>query len=875
MLEIAHYRILSQIGEGGMGAVYRATDTKLARDVAIKVLPDAYARDPDRLARFLREAQALASLNHPHIAAIYGIEERAIIMELVEGPTLADRIARGPLPVEETLAIAQQIAEALEAAHEKGIIHRDLKPANVKVTPDGNVKVLDFGLAKLADLRESSDPASAPTIVRGNSPTLAGVILGTAGYMAPEQARGATVDKRADIWAFGVVLYEMLSGRPLFDSGSIAEAIADVLRADIDLSVLPEATPAEVRKLVQRCLDRDSRSRLRDIGEARLVLAGPFEAPAVQAAETLGVQRRSVLPWLVGAVLAAGVPAAWFLKPQRDLPLMQLEIMPPQGVSMGPTGWGQLQISPDGSMIVFQARDRDGKEKLFLRTLSSGSTIALAGTDNGKLPYWSPDNHQIAFLADGRLRRLELAGNRVVDICDAATGVYLMWHGDGNIYVSTAEHVLRKVRASGGTLSAVFSEPQHKDTAGASPATIAGENTFLYQLFSGSSSKIIQVAGDGRVRKTLLPAGEASGAPASFARDSAGKGWLLFHTNFRLTAMRFDPRKGGLSGDPAIIAYDLPNGPSWSASNNGILAYRKRAWGSDRRLTWVDRRGVPGAAVSEQGNVFTPRISADEKAVAFNRNDANGGVYVYDVVRQTTTRAVSESGRSGYPIWMPGNDALVYRVLRKGVMLQGVRGTGGERLIHKNDDSRPTAASPDGKWVLSSEIRAGTPRMVALSVDGSNVLRLSQDPTHHASLSPDAQWLLYSALVNGRWDVFVRRAPPEISGKAGGSGGSSQLQISANGGLQPMWRADGKEIFYVAPSGILTAVPVNITGSGVQLGVPESLFPTTLGISATFQREYDASADGKRFLLPLQAAGTQGEVPITVIVNWPKLIEGK
>src|SRR6516165_8374193 len=431
---IAHYRITSKLGEGGMGEVWRATDTKLGRDVAIKVLPEAFAGDPDRMARFTREAQMLASLNHPNIAVIYGVEERALVMELVEGLTLAERIAQGTIPLEEALSIAKQIAEALEYAHERSIIHRDLKPANIKITPEARVKVLDFGLAKaLSNEAVAGDPSSSPTLTMHG--TVAGVIMGTAAYMSPEQARGAAVDKRSDIWSFGVVLYEMLTGRHLFRGETLSDTLAEVLKTDPDWSALPDKTPEAIRKLLRRCLERDRKRRLRDIGDAVMEIDEAQAEPEANAVTAASTPVLRLFPWIAAMVLLAlALPAVWLLRPRPEERLFQLEVSAPPGYTFGTSNISHYAISPDGSKLAFVATSADGKPSLWVRPLPASAAIRLPGTEGALGPFWDPTSHWIAFAANGNLQKIDVRGGQPQVLCPTMGGfVSGTWSRDGVI----------------------------------------------------------------------------------------------------------------------------------------------------------------------------------------------------------------------------------------------------------------------------------------------------------------------------------------------------------------------------------------------------------------------------------------------------------
>ena len=855
-----------------MGVVYRALDTRLDRQVAIKVLPAEVALQPDRLARFEREARTLAALNHPNIAAIYGVEDAALVMELIEGPTLADRLKSGPLPLEEAVAIARQIAEALEAAHEKGVVHRDVKPDNVKTTADGTVKLLDFGLAKAIESskhQDALDSENGTTVIAG---TMTGVIMGTPGYMAPEQAKGQRVDKRADIWSFGVVLYEMLSGRRLFAAGSVAESIADVLRADVDWNALPASTPPHLQLLLKRCLDRNVRTRLRDIGEARVLLECPAAA-AVPAGMVIDTSPRKAgfWPW-IAAALALALPVMWFFRPKPEQPVWELEVVPPSGVSLGPPVFNQVKVSPDGTTLLYNARGADAVNRLYVRNLNSGANAALQGTENELAAVWSPDGKEIAYLADGRLKRLRLSDARVVDICEAKTSVNLIWQDDGVILTTSSERTLRKVPVTGGSLTAVF--PPDRPMQGSTPSAIPGGKLFTYQLQTPSG--VILASEDGVVKRQLLPTDKIRGNPASFAMDSSGAGWLLHRTpEGQLGAVRMDPRSGAILGDEMVIARDLPAGPSWSTSNTGVLAFRRDVRPL-RRLTWMDRDGNSVAVLGEPGVIDAPRISPDQKSVVFARSDGRSvAIFHGDLATGNITRvsASSELGKS--PAWLPHSNGILYGSEARTLVRRELSSAAPEEVLLSPEFAfRPTAVSPDETWAVVEHRLTSSPRLSFVSLRSKKIVPLEPEtPLQDGTLSPDGRWLAYAALVNGSLEIFVRPVPKEVFGEAGDSGGP--VQISPAGGAAPVWRADGKEILYMDPRGTMTSVSIQINGSSVKTGAPVELFRTTINPNSLRPRDFDVSADGKRFLLALPFAEAQSEVPITVIVNWPKLQEAR
>lgn len=849
---IGHYRITGRLGEGGMGEVYRATDSKLGRDVAIKVLPAAFADDPDRMARFEREAKVLASLNHPNIAAIYGIEERAIVMEMVHGETL-----KGPLPLDTALNYASQIGSALEAAHEKGVIHRDLKPANIMVTPDGVIKVLDFGLAAVA---LGPDPNNSPTLTM--SPTRAGIILGTAGYMSPEQARGRPVDKRADIWAFGVVLYEMLTGKQLFGGETVSDTLAAVLTKTPDL----ERVPVQVRRLLAQCLEKDPKRRLRDIGDARPLLDSAPETARVR-------------PWqwiAATAILTLAVPAAWFLKPkpaQPDQPLLQMEIAAPVGTTFGPVVPGQLALSPDGRRLAFVATGKDRKRMLWMRLLAANSAAALPGTESAVAPFWSPDSRWVAFSANGTLRKVEVAGGQPQLICSLNSGVMRgAWNSEGVILFSEDREPIQRVSASGGTPTPVLTlDSARAETEHRHPYFLPDGRHFLY-LSIGKESGLAFSSLDGKTHRFLLA---NRNSPAYYARNPAGGGWLMYTVGGQLQARPFDAGKGEFTGEAEVVTDALHAGPSWSASENGFLAFR-RMHGSQSQLTWFSRDGKRLGIAADPGDLSGPKISPDQKTIVFSRTDGrNSDLWLFDVARETTTRFSLGPNFNTSPVWSPDGSRIFYTSRRQnhGVVIERpANGIGPEKILKSLPENilRPSGVSRDGHWLVVSEIRPPNTRIVLLSlVDGKSLPFLDAGRAGHGSLSPDGRWILYSSAQADNYEVFVQSLPKEASGSPHAEG---KFQISTAGGTFPVWRADGKEIFYLASDAKLMAVPIE---SGVNLfrpGAPKPLFQTNLNTDLLLDREYDVTPDGQRFIIN-QGTAEINDTPITVIVNWPKLLQ--
>ncbi len=854
-----------------MGEVWRATDQKLGREVAIKVLPEEFTKDPERLGRFEREARVLASLDHSNVSSIFGLEQegevRFLVMQIAEGVDLSERLSHGAIPLDESIAIALQIADGLEAAHARGIVHRDLKPANIKLADDGKVRILDFGLAKALDVEtEDTNISNSPTMVR--AATHAGMVLGTAAYMSPEQARGKSVDKRADIWAFGVVLWEMLTGKQLFGGDTVSDTLAAVLREEPDLGALPRDTPPSVVRLIRRCLQKNPRNRLHDIADARLELTESEPLPSEHMVAPRPRSLSGALPWII-ALMAIGL-SAWALLNRSPAiaaarPIVA-KLPPPAGadfiVSSG------LAISPDGTRIVFGARDATGKSQLWLQSLADGTVKPLAGTEKGRHPFWSPDSGAIGFFDEVRMKRVNLSDGVVEAFTDAkSTGrPGGTWNSEGVIVFASREAIYQ-VRASGGEVRRLTHEDGNQ-SGGAEfifPSFLPDGIHFLYLMrdYAGAEAKCELMVGslDGSPHKSLMRIN--SNAIYSPAGD------LVWWQEGHLRAQPFDTKALELTGESRVVRSGVQFDPRvglgmFSIANDGTLVYREGGVVSGDQLVRVDRSGVDRNVIGPPGNFYHPRLSPSGASVAVDQSDETnrGDIWIFDVERGTGTRLTSAAEDESNPTWSPDEQQLAFYSARDeeagAVHVRSLRGIDDEKLVYKSKlGISPLSWSGNGMLLAEISAEDGDYNLgvVNLADGGFEPLLSSRFRESNGEFSPDGHFVAFESHETGRSEIYVQRFPDPVD----------RWRVSTGGGAAPFWRSDGRELYFLQGGSELVAASVTTSpdGSSLRFGDPAVLFSVH---SKTFRLRQIDTRDGQTFVVN-RMVGDVEAAPLTLVLN--------
>jgi Tol biopolymer transport system component len=870
--KLGSYEVVAQIGAGGMGEVYQAHDTKLGRDVAIKVLPEAFAHDADRLSRFQHEAKMLAALNHPNIATIFGLEHsdgvQYLVMELVSGETLAERVKRdGAVPVEEVLAIAKQIAEALEAAHEKGIIHRDLKPANVKVTPEGKVKVLDFGLAKAFEGDSTNeDMGNSPTLSR--AATMQGVILGTAAYMSPEQARGKAVDKRTDIWAFGCVTYELLTGKQVFHGEDVTDILADVVRAEPDWTALPPNISPSIRVLLQRCLRKDRRQRTPDAATIRIeiedAIAAPKDSGATQAAPAAKGWRRSAevgLAIVLTAVIAGF--AGWNLKPTpAPKPVTRFSIQLPPGQELPVyDNDPAVALSRDDTYLAYVAR-QGGTQQLYLRAMDSLEARPIPGTEGAIGPFFSPDGQWLSFFAGGKLKKVSVSGGGSITLGDAPQPRGASWGSEGTIAFAPVSNVVIQQISDAGGAPQPLTRFEKSETAHRWPELLPG-NAMLFAGGAGGAwlaAQIIVQSSTGERRNLVQGATQPRYAPS---------GHLLYTQAGTLMAQPFDARWLEVTGKAVPVVEHVSqttNGAAhYSISDTGSLVYVSGAIQSAQsKLVWVSRNGTEQPLAAPANVYRAPSLSPDGRRIAVPISGQETQTWLYDLSRDTLTRLTFGGNQNQNPVWTPDGKRIAFYSDKEGPLnifwQLADGGSGLERLTTGEYRNIPSSWSPDGKLLAFIENNPTTGYdiwVLRLSDRKAQPFLRTQFNEGAPRFSPDGHWLAYNSDESGRSEVYIQPYP--------GSGG--KWQISTEGGTEPAWNPSGRELFYRNGNKMM-AVDI-ATQPSFAAGKPRMLFEGQYEPTPTSLTNYDVSPDGQRFLMLKPTV--EAEAPPTqihVVLNW-------
>ena len=878
---LAHYEVIDQVGAGGMGTVFRARDTKLGRDVALKLLPEDFARDPERLARFRREAKVLASLNHANIASIHGLEEADghvfLIMELAPGEDLAKRISkRGALPADEVIHLARQLAEGLEQAHERGVVHRDLKPANIMVGDDGSVKILDFGLARAyaGESAAEGTPENSPTITAAM--TQAGTILGTAAYMSPEQARGREVDRRADIWAFGVILYEALTGIRLFEGESISDTLAGVLKTEPDFEALPDSTPVALRWLIERCLQKQPSSRLRDIGEARILLQSDLNRlPASSTSMPTASDTRQPR-WVVPALLAAGLIGlvvgrlvTSYMSASPEPPaLIHAALLPPDGHTIAYGDGGHLAIAPDGTRVAFVAMDSLGEGHLWVRRLDSSAAFELTGTEDATYPFWSPDGTKIGFFIDGSLRKIDAAGGVATTICDARTGRGGSWLADGRVLLATSFSAPISIVSAGGGKPTAVTALDSVATSHRWPHILPDGDHFLYTALGNSSELRWTSLSRPTEHKTLLE---------NVYEGRYFDGTLLFGRDRALWSRPFDPETGNFEGEESLLMESIQTsrnfgGAAYTASAGGNLVYFGSTTQTSSKVGIFD---LDGTALDEfefeAANADDIDISSDGRYLLMSflqdEGDAGKDLWIRDLVRGTLSR-VTVDEHAEAPIWAPSQQELVYSI---GTTLV-IRSLVGARPILREVSASgyfiPHDWSEDGEFILATRSSAHGREIVVVPVDEEDepwVLVSGDTVNTHPVFSHDGRWVAYMTIETGDPQIMLREFRTD----------GSTWQVSSSPSVMPRFGPKDEFIYYLnaVDRGIIST-SMKVTPDGPEFGVETRVVDLPIRSEKSATQAWTLDATGKRVIALIDTARDRGKTgpPMALVVGWQRLI---
>jgi Tol biopolymer transport system component len=866
------YEILASIGAGGMGEVYKARDTRLERTVAVKVLPQHLSAAPEIRQRFEREAKTISQFSHSHICALYDVgregDTEYLVMEYLEGETLADRLSRGPTPIDQTLRIGIEILSALDAAHKSGIVHRDLKPGNVMLTKAG-VKLLDFGLAKVAAAPVSgiSQATSLPTALQESQPlTTRGTILGTFQYMAPEQLEGREADARSDIFAFGCVLYEMLTGRKAFSGTSQASLIGSIMHSEpAAISTIQPMIPASLDRIVKGCLAKEPEHRWSTAHDVMLQLQWIAEGGSLAGVPAPVVARRKnreKLAWglFAAALLAAAALAVGYLRrAPKPPPLVRFDVVPPPEIAT----MDVPRISPDGRILAFDATDIEGKQRIWIRPLNSLVAQPLMGTDGGVRPFWSPDSRYLAFIADGVMKKIDVTGGPPTKICDAPGGSDGTWSSEGVIvWDGTGQDPLYRVPAAGGTRTVAMGlDASRKETSVGWPQFLPDGKHYIY-LVTGEKPEdsAYWIASIDSKEKKML-------APAQTLVQYAPPGYLLFVRDQTLVAQPFDASARKITGEAVPLAEKIGTDnvglARFSVSTNGVLAYRTGETGG--RLLWRDRSGRELETLGDPGDYANPTLSPSGDRLAFTANDARTGkadIWIRDLARGVNSRFTLGAGNNNRSVWSPDGSTIVFGSDRGGLFdlyQKAVKGSGEEKLLLHTDSPKSAGGwSPDGKYIVYGSRKQSTDLWALPMFGDKKPIAIAVTPFNEQNpvLSPDGRYVAYLSNESGRDEIYVQTFP-EPGGK---------WQVSNGGGSDPSWRGDGKELYYRSPDQKLMAVEIR-AGADFQAGVPKELFPIRIRVGNP-RNKYAPSPDGQRFIIAAPL-GREAMSPTTIVLNWP------